>query len=311
MIRSRLRSDTAAKGAVNRRWHRLRVAAACFVLVGISILRAPVPARAQQSLILSVGFEYLRQGTAGVMTLSGPDMAGAVASTMGLTCPFFPVSTGYACLLAVPLDERIKDYPLVITANKADGSSATWQGTLKVASGQFVAEPAFTIPADKFYLLRPGIEASETRLLQSVYSPVTRELFWDGPLTPPVDGALTSPFGSVRSYSDGTTRRHTGYDLRAPTGTPVSASSNGRVVLARPLDIHGNIIVIDHGEGLFSSYSHLSALFVVPGQFVLQGQVIGLSGNTGRSLGPHVHWEIAVRGIVVDPAAFRHLKLPT
>ncbi len=305
-----LHSTIITRHAPKRLGLRLLTSVVSIVFVSFLILGLPGAASAQQSLVLSVGFDSLRQGTAGVMTLSGPDMAGAVASTMGLSCPFFPVSTGYACLLAVPMDERIRDYPLAITARRTDGSSPTWQGLLKVASGEFVAEPAFTIPASKFYLLRPDIEASENQLLQSVYSPVTQQRFWDGPLTPPVDGRLTSPFGSVRSYNDGSTRRHTGYDLSAPTGTAVRASSNGRIVLSRPLDIHGNIIVIDHGEGLYSSYSHLSTRFVVPGQFVLQGQVIGLSGNTGRSLGPHVHWEVAVRGIVVDPAAFSHVKLP-
>jgi murein DD-endopeptidase MepM/ murein hydrolase activator NlpD len=262
-------------------------------------------------IVITLDFEYLRQGTAGVIQLSGPDIQGAKASALGHTCRFFAVRSGYACLMAVPMDQRIKDYPLDVMVSRRDGSSSAWQGTLKVASGQFIAEPAFNIPSDKFYLLRADIEASENSRLEAIYSLVTPERFWGGAFVQPVAGALTSPFGSVRSYNDGVTRRHTGYDLRAPTGTPVIASSNGRVVFARPLDIHGQIVVIDHGWGIFSSYSHLSQIYVVPGQFVLQGDVVGSSGNTGRSLGPHVHWEIAVGGTVVDPAAFARLKLPS
>jgi murein DD-endopeptidase MepM/ murein hydrolase activator NlpD len=76
------------------------------------------------------------------------------------------------------------------------------------------------------------------------------------------------------------------------------------------MDIHGNNVIIDHGWGIYSEYAHLSQRYVVPGQFVLQGDVIGLSGNTGRSTGPHIHWEIAVGGTWVSPVEFYKTKLP-
>jgi len=155
------------------------------------------------------------------------------------------------------------------------------------------------------------VQQSEDRRLLSTYSIVTPVRFWDGAFTMPVNGALGSPFGSWRLYNGTVQKRHTGYDLRAAFGTPVLASASGRVVLSRPLDIHGENVVIDHGWGVFSEYAHLSARYVVPGQFVLQGDVIGLSGNTGRSTGPHLHWEIAVNGIWVNPVAFTQLKLPS
>jgi len=279
-----------------------------FIVSGLgtapSIYAAPPP------IIIDLKFDYLRQGTAGIITLSGPGLAGAAAATLGRTCRFFATRDGFACLIAVPMEQSIKDYPLLVTLNKVDGSSANWEGKLKVASGQFIAETTFNVPSSKFYLLREGIEASEEARLKSVYGLVTPERYWEGAFIQPVDGAPSSPFGTVRTYNDGKTRRHTGYDLRALTGTPVRASSNGRVVFARPLDIHGNMVIIDHGWGVFSSYSHLSEIYVVPGQFVLQGDVIARSGNTGRSLGPHVHWEIAVGATVVEPLAFMRLSLP-
>lgn len=287
--------------------HKCLLASMLLVITGIGPITR---ANARQPLAVTLEFEYLRQGRTGVIRLNGAGIIGGAASTMGRVCPFFPVSQGFACLLAVPMEQRIKDYPLTITATKDDGSTFKWEGTLKVTSGQFIAEPDFNIPSDKFYLLRQDLQANEDKRLETIYSRVTPRQYWEGTFAAPVDGPLTSPFGSVRSYNDGSVRRHTGYDLRAATGVPVLASSSGRVVLARSLDIHGNIVVIDHGWGVFSSYSHLSEMFVVPGQFVLQGEIIGRSGNTGRSLGPHVHWEIAVDGIVTDPSAFSRLKLP-
>ncbi len=308
MIRLRLLLNGSIKQPnTHYSWQRLFAVLALVAVLGWAM---PTPVIAQQPIVINLEFEYLRQGTAGIISLTGSGINGAVATALGRTCPFFPVSDGYACLIATPMDQKIRDYPLTVIVNRVDGTTAKWEGTLKVASGQFIAEPEFNVPSAKFYLLRKDIELSEEARLEAIYSMVTPDRFWDEQFKQPVDGALTSPYGTVRAYNDGNVRRHTGYDLRAPMGTPVEASASGRVVYARPLDIHGNIEVIDHGWGIFNSYSHLSEIYVVPGQFVLEGDIVARSGNTGRSLGPHVHWEIAVDGTVVDPAAFARLKLP-
>ncbi len=285
----------------------LALIAAVFSLGGWSLARAQQP---QQATVISLDFEFLRQGNAGAILLTGPDMVAATATVMGRTFPFFPVSKGLACLLAVPLEQPIREYPIVVSVEKKDGGKAQWQGTLRVASGEFIAEPNFILPSDKLFLLREEVQLVEDAKLLEIYGKVTPTRYWDGPFLRPVSGSLISPFGSVRTYSDGSVRRHRGYDFRAATGTPVLASANGRVVFARGLDIHGTAVFVDHGWGVFSSYSHLSELYVVPGQFVLQGDVVGLSGNTGRSTGPHLHWEVSVNDIAVDPVAFSALKLP-
>jgi murein DD-endopeptidase MepM/ murein hydrolase activator NlpD len=268
--------------------------------------------RAQQAIVINPEFEFIRQGATGIITLSGPDVVSGTAQVLDRTYPFFPTSAGYACLLSVPMETKIKDYPLVVTITRRDGSKAKWDATLKVAEGQFVLEDPknFNLPSEKLNLLRDEVEASEKARLLSTYSLVTPMRFWEGAFTMPVNGASSSPFGSWRTFNGSVNRRHTGFDLKAPIGTPVLASASGRVVLSRPLDIHGNNVVIDHGWGVFSSYSHLSERYVVPGQFVLQGDIVGLSGNTGRSVGPHVHWEIAVNGEWVNPVQFMGLKLP-
>lgn len=265
----------------------------------------------QPSIVIDLNFEYVRQGQAGVITLSGPGLVGGVATALERQYPFFPQTGGFAALLAVPIEQRIKEYPITVTLYRDDGSSADWQGTFRVESGEFIREPDFTLPSDRVYLLDPDVQSNEDKRLLSVYGVVTPERFWEGQFSEPLNGPLTSPFGSVRNYNDGSTRRHTGYDFRAPIGAPILASASGRVVFARQLDIHGNTVIIDHGWGVFSAYSHLSEIYVVPGQFLLQGEVMGLSGNTGRSTGPHLHWEIAVNGVWVNPVAFIKMRLPT
>src|SRR4029078_5387747 len=128
----------------------------------------------------------------------------------------------------------------------ADGSTASWTGTLKVASGQFVNEQPYVLPSEKIFLLSDQIQESKDEKLLSTYSMVTPTRYWEGRFSLPVNAALTAPFGSWRTYNGDIHRRHTGQDFRATNGTPVLAAASGRVVFARPLDIHGQIIVIDH-----------------------------------------------------------------
>jgi murein DD-endopeptidase MepM/ murein hydrolase activator NlpD len=97
--------------------------------------------------------------------------------------------------------------------------------------------------------------------------------------------------------------------LTAATGTPIRASNRGRVTLAKDLYSSGNAVFIDHGQGVHSTYLHLSRIDVAVGDIVEHGQVIGLAGATGRVTGPHLHWGVRVLDARVDP--FSLLAVPT
>jgi murein DD-endopeptidase MepM/ murein hydrolase activator NlpD len=97
---------------------------------------------------------------------------------------------------------------------------------------------------------------------------------------------------------------HEGIDIAVPSGTPVRASASGTVIHAGWLGGYGNLVVIDHGDGLATAYGHNSALLVAVGQNVSQGETISLSGSTGNSTGPHVHFEVRVNGVPVDPLLY-------
>jgi murein DD-endopeptidase MepM/ murein hydrolase activator NlpD len=114
----------------------------------------------------------------------------------------------------------------------------------------------------------------------------------------PVHGPVTSGFG--RRWG----RMHEGIDIAVPSGTPVVASASGTVITAGWLGGYGNLVVIDHGNGLATAYGHNSSLAVGGGQQVAQGQVIAYSGSTGHSTGPHVHFEVRVNGTPVDPLGY-------
>jgi len=97
---------------------------------------------------------------------------------------------------------------------------------------------------------------------------------------------------------------HRGTDFRARAGTPVYASNFGIVRLAKNLFYSGNIVIMDHGKGIFTNYAHLSKIQVVAGQQVTRGDQIGLSGATGRVSGPHLHWGVKINAAYVDPLQF-------
>lgn len=118
----------------------------------------------------------------------------------------------------------------------------------------------------------------------------------------PTRGRLTTEFGESRTVNGAlTTYRHSGIDIAAPRGAEVLSTNTGKVMLAMPLILTGNSIVIDHGEGLFSVYFHLDKLYVSEGEIVERGQLIGTVGSTGFSTGPHLHFTISYYHFNIEP----------
>jgi hypothetical protein len=120
----------------------------------------------------------------------------------------------------------------------------------------------------------------------------------------PVSGRLSSPFG-LRRYFNGKPRHpHSGLDFAAPTGTPVKSPADGRILMIGDLYFNGLTVFIDHGQGVISMFCHLSGINHLPGDVVKRGDVVGVVGSTGRSTGPHLHWNVSLNGARVDPALF-------
>ncbi|MCC3464456.1 MAG: M23 family metallopeptidase [Microcoleus sp. PH2017_29_MFU_D_A] len=140
---------------------------------------------------------------------------------------------------------------------------------------------------------------------------VTPQKFWDGKLLRPNSGEITTIYG-VRRYYNGVFAKdyyHRGVDYAGAYGSPVVAPAAGRVSLvgreSQGFKIHGNVVGIDHGQGVASILMHLSRIDVKEGDFVKAGQVIGALGSTGASTGPHLHWGLYVHGQSVDPVPWR------
>ncbi len=129
----------------------------------------------------------------------------------------------------------------------------------------------------------------------------------------PVNNAtLTSGFGLRWHPVIGGRRQHKGVDLAAPTGTPIHASADGTVAMAERYSGYGLYVQIEHGGSLETRYGHMSRIAVAEGQYVHKGDVIGYVGSTGRSTGPHLHYEVRVDGAAVNPIPYMHGgELPT
>ncbi len=127
---------------------------------------------------------------------------------------------------------------------------------------------------------------------------------WEGKFIQPVEGEISSPFGAMRYVNNVVVGYHSGIDYPIEIGTPLKATNTGKVVFASELPTTGYTLVIDHGMNIFSSYSHMSSFQVKEGEVIKKGDIVGKSGNTGFTTGPHLHFTIAIGKIFVNPHLF-------
>ena len=145
---------------------------------------------------------------------------------------------------------------------------------------------------------------NEKKDIRRIYASSSNTRLWYGSFNKPLASDITSAFGTHRLFNGQLQSYHRGTDFRAKAGTPVYASNFGIVRLAKNLFYSGNIVIVDHGKGIFTNYAHLSKIQVTAGQHVARGDQIGLSGATGRVSGPHLHWGVKINGSYVDPLQF-------
>lgn len=262
----------------------------------------PTPPPMDPSLPIVLSPSAIAQGDPLLVRLRAPGARQVIAALGELSNSLLPAGEdAFVGILAAPIDLPPGEHLVHVTYVDADGGVATRSVAIPVLDAGF-SDEALTIPIESAPELAasidPAVRAAEATRLAQAFTAVTEPRLWGPRWTPPLTPTVSSSFGGRRTYNDGLLAgRHSGVDFRARSGTPVVAPERGRVVMAEFLHVLGNSVWLDHGGGLYSGYGHLSEFAVAVGQEVQRGQVIGLVGATGSATGPHLHWEVRVRGV--------------
>ncbi len=214
---------------------------------------------------------------------------------------YYPSPTDAWALAGIPPWGTTGERPLVIEAIAPEGQGARLSRTVAVQPRAFELQE-IDVGDEQERLLLAGLRPAEDAYLGAWVRDVSGPPLWEGAFGIPSLGIRTSPYGAQRAYQGGpVVSYHGGLDLAAAEGTAVVAAASGVVRLAEPLAVRGNVVVLDHGVGVHTLYFHLSQINVVPGQAVARGDLLGLMGTTGLSTGSHLHWEVRVGEVFVDP----------
>jgi murein DD-endopeptidase MepM/ murein hydrolase activator NlpD len=232
----------------------------------------------------------------------------------GHSVSFFSGASRRAWFAVAGVDVEVTPggYPLDFEVRFKDGSRRTLHREVNVGAAPY-SKVTLSVP-DKF--VEPNAEALKRIAADKVvkdraFADTASKPEWSGNFLPPLRLAPQSDsFGNQRIFNGKLASVHRGLDYRAKPKTPVAAINSGRVVLAQPLYYEGGCVVVDHGLGLMSVYMHLSTIEVTVGDTVRRGQIVALSGASGRATGPHLHLGVRWQGSYLDPAKLFQIKMP-
>ena len=192
--------------------------------------------------------------------------------------------------------------PLVISVADPDGRQAFRRETIITVTDSAWGTEVVQLDENNQALLDPAVIGEDVEIRQAVQRALTPERHWGGLFDAPAVGTITSNFGLLRSYNfQQPTEYHSGLDFAGDNGDPVLAPNAGVVAWVGRTQRRGNSLIVDHGGGVYSGYYHLSEVLVTEGTVVTTGDPLGRVGATGLATGPHLHWEIVVHGITVNP----------
>jgi len=218
---------------------------------------------------------------------------------------FFPTKNDFEhkfyALVPVNYYSKPHSSKIVAVATK-DGKKRYKTFKVKVVDGHYKSEKLRVAPSKAKFnkKIRARIKKEAKEALK-IYNTITPTAYWFEPFKHPMDSKITSQFGNKRVFNGTLKSYHSGTDFRAKTGTPIYSVNRGKVVLVKNRYLSGNSVILDHGEGIYTCYYHMSRFKVKKGKIVKKGELLGLAGATGRVTGPHLHFSTRVAGVQVDP----------
>ena len=260
--------------------------------------------------VTSLSATALKTGKVAVFNAAGTQSASLGGELIDYPLHFFAGDDGsLTALQGVPrmIDNKPVDLSqrvpvrVALTTTDAEGNTFTLQQTMTVQKLNYGYDEPIIV--DEEYV-DPATTESEMNFVLSIVAEATPEKLWNGAFIYPVDNPdyVSSTYGRLRSLDfSGYKYFHTGTDYYGEEGVPIYAAEDGVVVYTGELTIRGVATIINHGHGVYTGYWHQSVSEVSTGQQVSAGQEIGLIGSTGRATGPHLHFEVLVGSVQVDP----------
>jgi murein DD-endopeptidase MepM/ murein hydrolase activator NlpD len=250
------------------------------------------------------------QGHTAVLYFRSNEPAEVEAKLNGQPLPLHATGAEYWAVLGIDADDKPGPREVTVSGRDRVGNEGRGDGSFTIQPFEFTRD-SLAVPQTMLPLLEASVRAREDEQLKQVYKPNASAPRWKGPFKLPVIGPVSTQFGEVRSYNGGPFQgHHGGTDFQVGAGTPVQAPANGTVVFREEVKLRGKIVVLDHGAGVYTTYAHLSEWLAEVGQEVTQGQPIAKVGSTGLSTGPHLHWELWINGISVDPVEWTEREVP-
>ena len=270
------------------------------------ILIGLVSGKPSYAVEASIVLSPKKVGPGDIMTVTVKNAAGPVEGSFnGKHLYFNPAKNAVKAVVGIDLKTDPGTYPLSLTA---DGKPLA--RNVVIARKKYPVQK-LTLPED-MVVLSPENEARadrEQRKMAAIW-PFDSPRIWQGNFTDPLPGkTLGTPFGVRRIINKIPKNPHSGVDITAEEGEPVKAPNDGVAILVDDQFYSGHSVVLDHGQGIYTMFFHLSTINVKYGQAVRKGDVIAFVGSTGRSTGAHLHWGVRVQGAKVDPLALIRLKL--
>jgi len=244
------------------------------------------------------------QGHTSVLEVEAPESTTIQGSLGNYPLDFFSeTGVNYLALQGLHAKQNLGLIPLSLSGTLPDGTPFAHTQMVEGKSGNYPYEEIANVPMDTVSV---KLTDEETEQLRDIAEDKTSNKFWAGDFLSPVPPELStcwiSYYGNRRSYNgSGFLYYHTGLDFCGAFGGNILAPAPGKVVYTGSLPIHGNTTMINHGWGVYTLYAHQSEFLVQEGDRVSAGDIVGKVGSTGRSSGPHLHWEVWVGGIQVDP----------
>lgn len=288
----------------SRRLFMVFVLAAAFAAVSAHVQGAPLRA-------VSLTPQEVVAGSPELVRVYVAHQGSVEGEWLGRKIQFFPSGSAWVALAGVDVEAPAGPSTLHVTWN-VNGHSDDISLSVFIHAAHYRTSSLHVAP--KF--VQPSPEAikeieEEVKLKARVFASSAPSPLWNGDFLAPVRAQATDSFGTRRMFNGKLASVHRGADFRAAAGTPVRASNSGVVVLARHLYFEGNCVIVDHGMGLFTESLHFSRIDVKEGQHVNTGELLGLSGATGRVTGPHLHWAVRWQGAYLDPLKLLRLNLNT